>query len=347
MRRNCWSGVAVAEPLAVTTVIAANYVAQGRVMVRSLRRFHPDVPLYIVLAGPRDSVGALEQLGAKVVLLSEMRFPGLRGMLLRYDCKQLCAALKPSLLGWLFDLGHGCAVFVDPDVLVLDTLEPCFRVVLEHALTLTPHIGPEFAERPDEHLEHTLLMAGMFNGGFIGATDCDETRRFLGWWRRRLRTHCVEEVREGMHFDQRWLDLAAAFVADLHILRDPGCNAAYWRLPWLELEERAGTFFVQGQPLRLFHFSGYDAGRPEFVSRFRPGWRVDELGPAAALFRLYQRLLLEEGWMDCLDRGCGLPQTYKIVRLARQVRRLLGGALRASRRLGDLLRLWKVWCGRA
>jgi len=335
------------EPLAVTTVIAANYVAQGRVMARSLRRFHPDVPLYIVIAGRHRSNDALEQLGAKVVALSDMRLPGLRGMLLRYDCKQLCAALKPSLLGWLLDLGHRSAVFIDPDTLVLDTLEPCFRVVAQHALTLTLHVGPEFAERPDENLEYALLMAGMFNGGFIGAGDCEETRRFLDWWRGRLRTHCVEEVREGMHYDQRWLDLAPAFVADLHILRDPGCNAAYWRLPWLELEERAGAFFVQGRPLRLFHFSGYDPGRPEFVTRFRPGWRVDELGPAAALFRLYQRLLLEEGWMDFREQSCGLPQTYKIVNIARRAWRVLRNALPGLHRPMELRRLWRAWVGRA
>lgn len=310
----------MAEALAVVTVAASNYLPQTAAMAASLRLFHPDVPLYAVLADGGRGAPALERLGVRVWPLAGLRAEGLRGMMLRYGCKELCAALKPAAVRAVFDEGHRTAVFVDPDMLVLGSLAPCFGEAAAHALTLTPHIVPEAAGRPDEALERALLMAGMFNGGFLGASDCGETRRFLDWWAERLRTHCYEDVRAGIHYDQRWLDLAPGFVGDLWICRDPGCNAAYWRLAWLKVEKRGGAFFVNGEPLRLFHFSGYDPAAPEFVTKFRPAWRVEETGEAAALFRLYQRRLEEAGWRAGAERAPDLPETHKAVLFARQAR---------------------------
>lgn len=312
----------MAEALAVVTIAAANYVPQTVAMAASLRRFHPETPLYVVLAGARRSVPELERLGARIVPLAELRVEGLRGMMLRYGCKELCAALKPSAIEKVLEAGHHTAVFVDPDMLVLDSLTVCFGHASAHSLLLTPHIGPEAAGRPDEELERALLMAGMFNGGFIGATDCGETRRFLEWWAGRLRTHCYEDVEAGMHFDQRWLDLAPGFVTGLHVCHHAGCNAAYWRLGRMRMEQRGAAFFLGGDPVRLFHFSGYDPAAPEFVTKFRPGWRVEETGAGAALFRLYQERLREAGWRCGAQEEPGLPETGRALQFVRRARRV-------------------------
>ncbi len=322
----------MAEDLAVVTAAAPNYMAQTRVMAASLRRFHPDVPLYVLLAAPRQPAQALHRLGPRVLGLEDLRVEGLASLLLRYDCKELCASLKPWLLRMALDCGHRTAVFLDPDMLVLETLAPVFEQASRHALALTPHLLPGSAMAPDEHLERALLMAGMFNGGLVAASDCAEARRFLDWWAQRLRTHCIEEVREGFHFDQRWLDLAPGFVSDLILLRDPGVNAAYWRLPWLRLERRGEAFFAQGAPLRLFHFSGYDPRRPDQATRFRPGWSIEDAGEAADLFRLYQRLLIEEGWSEDATAEYRLPETFQILRFARRARGVLRRTAQRMRR---------------
>lgn len=170
-------------------------------------------------------------------------------------------------------------------------------------------------------------MAGMFNAGVTGAMCTEETLRFLDWWERQLRTHCLEDVQRAFHSDQRWLDLAPAFVAGLCLLRDLGINAAYWRLPWLDLQLRGGAFHAGEQPLRLFHFSGFDPRRPEEVTRFHPGWRVEESG-AAELFRLYHRMLLEAGWNEAHFTESGGPELWRVWHF---LRRLRSAARRARR----------------
>ncbi len=320
------------EPLAVATVAASNYAAQAAVMAASLRRFHPDAPFYLLLAGRPRALPRLERLGARLLSLDDLPLRGATGMLLRYSPKELCAALKPSLLREALRRGHRTAVFVDPDMLVLGSLAPLFEAAAEHSLTLAPHLVPEAAGAPDPGLERALLLAGMFNGGAIGATCNDETLRFLDWWERRLHTHSIDSVRDGFHCDQRWLDLAPAFVTGLCILRDPGVNAAYWRLKWLLVEQRGEAFFINGEPLRLFHFSGYDPRRPWEATRFRPGWLIEETG-AASLFRLYHGLLLEAGWSEaCFTENDG-PETYRVFHFLRRLRSAARRALREPRRL--------------
>jgi hypothetical protein len=317
----------LAETLAAATIATASYAPQAAVMAESLQRFHPGLPLYFLLAGPPRPLPHLERLGVRIVPLTELRLPGAARMLLRSSPKELCAALKPAWLKELLRRGHHTAVFLDPDMLVLASLEPLFEAAAGHSLTLTPHLLPEAAAAPDPALERALLMAGMFNAGVIGATCTEETLRFLDWWERRLRTHCLEDVQRAFHYDQRWLDLAPAFVADLFLLRDPGINAAYWRLPWLGLQLREGAFYAGEQPLRLFHFSGYDPRRPEEVTRFRPGWRVEESG-AAELFRLYHRLLLEAGWNEAYPAESGGPELWRVRHFLRRLR----AAARLARR---------------
>ncbi|MGC8881615.1 MAG: hypothetical protein ACP5UT_02185 [Bryobacteraceae bacterium] len=318
----------MAEPLAVVTAAAPNYLAQVRVLARSFRRHHA-APFYAFLAGDGEAERRLRDLDVRIVSIRTLRAPGLAGMLLRYGPKQFCAAIKPALLLSLLDLGHQTAVFLDPDLYVADTLKPCLAEAAAHSLTLTPHIGPESLVLADEPLERSLLMAGMFNAGFVAVREGSEARAFLQWWIERLRTQCYEDPRQGIHFDQRWLDLAPGYVADLHLLRDPGCNAGYWRLGEAAWDPQAGRFLICGRPLRLFHFSGYDPQRPSLVTRYRPGWRVDSLGPLQRLFELYQRLLLEEGWREHSRRPWPWGDAWLAWEAARRLRR----AVRTARRM--------------
>jgi hypothetical protein len=116
-------------------------------------------------------------------------------------------------------------------------------------------------------------------------------RAFLADWGARLDTHCLWDPGRGMHWDQRWLDLAAARHPAVAVLRDPGINVGYWALP-----ERDGAH------LRLFHFSGYQPSRPNRATKYSPRVGADELAPLPE----YARLLREAG----VDHTLGLPYSW-------------------------------------
>ena len=183
-------------------------------------------------------------------------------MLRRYDRLQIAVALKPAIVRHLIETGYSPVVYLDADILVTSDLTPLLEDVARHAVSLTPHIGPGRATAERENFERALLMAGTFNLGFLGVSDREETRRFLAWWEGRLRTHCKQAVREGFNYDQRWVDLAPALVSDLHIVRDPGCNVAYWNLREANITRDGDAYRVDGVPLRFFHFSGFSPATP-------------------------------------------------------------------------------------
>jgi len=304
------------------TVIAKNYLPFARVLAGSLRAHHPDCELIVALSD--DVGGEFDPDGEpfRLLLPADLSVPELRDLAFRTTRREFAIALKPYLLERLV-AEHGSALFLDPDMVVLGDLSGLLERVGRHALTLVPHAvaPPSTPDRIEREL--VLSRAGIFNGGVVGATRSEETSRFLHWWQQRVHRYCFYAVERGIHYDQRWLDLALGFVQDVHIHRDEGVNVAHWNLP----ERSPAT-------CRLFHFSGFDPDRPELPTRYRPQLRMDQVGAAGPLFRDYAERLDAAGW----TQARALPYAYGAfanrVRIPTIVRRLFA-ELPARAALGD------------
>ena len=157
--------------------------------------------------------------------------PDLQRLCFGYSRQQIAIAAKPYLLRHLLDLVGFTAIFLDADILaVLDSLPAALRRHQRARDHADPHLpGTPVVEHRARDLN--ILQSGVYNGGFIGISQHESARRFLYWWADRLHTHCRHDVTQGMHYDQRWLDLVPALFEDVHIVRDAGCNVAYWNLP--------------------------------------------------------------------------------------------------------------------
>ena len=220
----------VGEPcgnIAFGTVVTKRYMPFARVLAQSLREHHPDVPVTVVLVDDFDDTFDRDADRFTILPLNALGIPDLADVRSRYSGFQLTVVAKPYLLRHLLDQGFDAAVFLDADILVVDELTPLLDAIAQHAIVLTPHLldslsGPEAVAR-----ELNILQSGVCNGGCIAVSQSDSGRRFLSWFADRLRTHCCHDRGQGMHFDQRWLDLVPALFDDVHVLRDPGCNVAY------------------------------------------------------------------------------------------------------------------------
>ena len=285
----------VGEPcanIAFGTIVTKRYMPFARVLAQSLREHHPDVPVTVVLVDDFDDTFDRDADRFTILPLNALGIPDLADVRSRYSGFQLTVVAKPYLLRHLLDQGFDAAVFLDADILVVDELTPLLDAIAQHAIVLTPHLldslsGPEAVAR-----ELNILQSGVCNGGCIAVSQSDSGRRFLSWFADRLRTHCCHDRGQGMHFDQRWLDLVPALFDDVHVLRDPGCNVAYWNLP-----ERSVLIGRSDQPrCRYFHFSGFDPGQPCTVTRYSQRFTMETLGPAASLFTRYVSLLEQNGY---------------------------------------------------
>jgi hypothetical protein len=187
-------------------------------------------------------------------------------------------------------------------------------------------------------LELILLGAGAINGGYVGLWPGAEAARFVDWLCARLHERCENRVAEGMHHDQRWLDLAPTLFAGVHLVRDPGANVAWWNVAGraLHLDGDAATGRVRvigGEPLRFFHFSGYDLAQPERLTRYY-GWpELDRLPAVPELVDRYAGLLRAARHAELLARPYAFDRFDDGVAVPAELRR-------AWHRLPELQRPW-------
>lgn len=316
--------VVTSSDVAAGTIVAKNFLPAARVLARSFREHHPDVPFFVVLADEVQSCFEPDREPVTLLSLDALGLPDRRRLCFRYTRHPITASAKPWLLTHLLDLGFSGALYLDADMLVTGDLTPLFDAARRHSLVLTPHLlrpprGPDRVAR-----ELAVLRAGAFNGGCLGTSGSSEARRFLSWMQQRMLFHCRRSLAEGLHHDQRWLDLAPAMLDDVCIVRDPGCNVAYWNLAERAIELGPSGMTVGGAPCRFVHFSGFDPARPHALSRHAPPTAEPATGPVAALFERYARRLESAGLAEAerwpyaygaFDNGVPIPDVAREIYL--------------------------------
>jgi glycosyltransferase involved in cell wall biosynthesis len=282
------------SPLACT-IVANNYLAYARAFTRSFLARHPEGKVCVLIVDLPQPGHRYEDEPFQVTFAHELGIPGFRHFAYRYSILELNTAVKPYFLLHLHRaLGCDRICYFDPDILVFGDLTELYERIGRADVVLTPHLTAPI-EDSAVPAEREIALSGIYNLGFLGLGFNERTLPFLDWWARRLYRLCLHEVERGLFVDQRWMDFAPAFLPRAEILRDPGYNVAYWNLVHRTLEERPDGWRVNGEPLRFFHFSGYDFKRPELISKFQNRFTFADRPDVLPLFRIYGERIRAEG----------------------------------------------------
>jgi len=279
------------------TVIAKNYLAHARVLAESFRRHHPAGRFSVLVVDePEPFVDAAEE-PFELLTVDSLDLPEYERMAAIYDVVELSTAVKPWLLEFLLDrAGSGSITYLDPDTQVFASLEDVSTAAERHGLVLTPHITRPLPRDGSKPGEREILAAGAYNLGFLALGNTGASKELLRWWAEHLRNDCLNDPARGLFVDQRWIDLMPGIAPDHLILRDPGCNVAYWNLGTRAVERTdSGRYLVDGQPLRLFHFSGFDPLRPQELSKHQNRVDLRDHPALAELCSAYGAALLAHG----------------------------------------------------
>jgi hypothetical protein len=187
-------------------------------------------------------------------------------------------------------------IFVKQESFVLGDLGNVVSLLERRSVVLTPHLLSPLRGEDGTARDLNILISGAYNGGLVGVSGGATGRAFVEWWQDRLSSHCRHAVGEGMHYEQRWLDLVPALFDDVEILHDPGYNVGHWSFPERVVRLSSGGVSVDGRPCRLFRFSGYSADEPSRVTRYADRLAMADLGEAAQLFDRYRHELIAAGW---------------------------------------------------
>jgi glycosyltransferase involved in cell wall biosynthesis len=311
-------------------VVARNYLAQARVLARSLHRSDPDTPMSLLLLDDLDGEvdPALEPF--EIVRPEDLDLDRreLHAMAMIYDLVELATAVKPWLLSHLLETDE-VVCYLDPDIEVFAPLGEVERLAAQAPIVLTPHTTVPMPRDGRFPSEQTVRLAGVFNLGFIAVSR--ESESFLAWWSERLRRECRVAVEQGLFVDQRWIDFVPTLF-EHRVLVDPGYNVAYWNLYDREIKLGADGYEVHGEPLRFLHYSGFDPTRPYRLSKHQPGEeRVRLSDPThttlAHLCQRYAAQLLDDGFLEAQSTAYGYDFTARGVRIDARMRRLYREAL--------------------
>ncbi|MGQ9369871.1 glycosyltransferase [Azospirillum sp. ST 5-10] len=276
--------------------------------MESVASSHPDSVRFIVLCDRVSPTTSAIDVPATIVPVEDLGLPDVEAMAFVYSVMEFSTAIKPACFQWLMErFDAGGYVYLDPDIVVVAPLVDVRDALSRGAgLVLTPHITRPLQDgrQPDDL---TIMKSGIYNLGFMAAAKTPETLLFLGWWADRCRRDAVVDVAANKFTDQRWVDLAPAFVASTAIIHDPGYNIAYWNLSHRPVTDRSGTYLVNDRPVRFVHFSGVVPSNTGVFSKHQDRYASpDDIGPLRTLFLDYVARLHRNGW----EATTGIPYAF-------------------------------------
>ena len=254
----------------IFTSISLNYLPKARILAASIKKFHPDWKLHLLISDSMQGklcsqIDFDKKLFDNVVWIKDLKIKNLRGWIFKHSVVELCTAVKGPFLKQLVEGGAHKIMYIDPDIVVFNDLSELDRLLDEHAILLTPHLI-EYSDQQKSIIDNEIfgtMRHGTFNLGFIAINaQREEGKKFADWWSKRLLDFCYADYEKGLFTDQKWCDLIPSYFEDYHIVRNPGYNAASWNLDTRRISfSPEGNLMVnEKRPLRFYHFTGYDSG---------------------------------------------------------------------------------------
>jgi glycosyltransferase involved in cell wall biosynthesis len=286
----------MASPTAAAcTVVAANHLPFARVLARSLREHHPDLPLIVLLADA-SAASAPAPESFEILSLEDVGLPSFPCLPFQYTVFELTCAAKPFLVRTLLDRGIEQVIYLDADIYIVSGLNELLAAASRSPIVLTPHLTHDIGDDGRTPSVRDILDSGVYNGGMFAVSAHGEGRRFLNWLAERLTRDGLADLSLGQFVDQRWLTLAPGLFDGVSVLRHPGHNVGHWALSHRRVEAGTDGLTVDGAPLRSFHFSGFPFDDVEKVSRHQNRVTLDDVPALRPLFERYRDLAIAAGY---------------------------------------------------
>jgi glycosyltransferase involved in cell wall biosynthesis/SAM-dependent methyltransferase len=248
------------------TIAARNYLSRARALAKSYRATNPDHRMTILLVDAEPGeIPSTDEYRVATPADLPISVDEVRKMAMIYNITEFNTALKPWALEMLLNEGADVATYLDPDILVYESMDEVARLAREFGIVLTPHADVPIPRDGLRPTEADIMGSGIYNLGFISVGP--QAVDMLHWWQDHLRRDSIVAPQQMVFVDQRWIDLVPGYFGHT-ILRDPGYNVAYWNLDNRKLTRVDDKILVNGQPLRFFHFSGYSHDQPWILSKY-------------------------------------------------------------------------------
>jgi hypothetical protein len=243
----------------VFTICSVNYLASAKCLADSVLKMNPNMNFIYIIADkinnrvPKEFFEKFEY-----VEVENLGIPNLNELIGTYNIIEFNTAIKPFAVKYLVKKFNAKKiVYLDPDIIVFDSLINIFNELDKYDFILTPHIlTPIVIEEYYPH-QKGVLNTGVFNLGFIAINYNSESGKIIDWWTYHMRSHGHCNSLIGEFYDQKIMNLLPVFSNKVLIEKNPGYNVAGWNIHEREITKVEGKYFINSSPLCFYHYSGF------------------------------------------------------------------------------------------
>jgi hypothetical protein len=275
----------------VFTICAKNYLAQAYALGESLKIYEPDIDFFIIVSDLEDGItlnNLYTHLSPKI--LTEIDIDDLA---FKYNVIEFSTAIKPFFINYFFNLNYGKVIYLDPDMYVYQKLNHIYDNLDKYDFIVTPHIRKAYIEFNGSTSEEEILFVGIYNLGFFAIKNTSIAINFINWWKEKLKNQCYADKFDALHVDQKWLDfLPSFFPKNVLIELSPTINMASWSMHEIEFKEINEKYYIDENPLLIFHFSGIDILDENNINKKQSMFNLSNKPEYKNLFKNYRNTVI-------------------------------------------------------
>jgi len=244
---------------AICSIVSLNYYAQALSLMDSVKRFHEDIDLHILIVDAVKDKEIQKMIFSQdsrihSVFLSEIGIDQWDTMAFCYDIVEMNTAVKPYFLDYLLNrYGYENIIYLDADMMLFNRLDQVYELLNQYSILLTPHLL-SIEEDLDSSMSRIddFLQFGVYNLGFIALRNDKNGRELIQWWKDKLKEKSILEPKKFLAWDQKWMDFAPALFESVYIIKDPGYNVAFWNIQTRFIHKEDGVYYVNHQYKLVF-----------------------------------------------------------------------------------------------
>jgi hypothetical protein len=282
----------------VFTICSNNYLAQAKTLGDSLMIYNPDYHFVIGLVDRlNEEIDYTFFNPYEIIPIENIGIDGFDDMFARYNITELNTSVKPFIFHYLFSRNSdvNAIIYLDPDIIIYQPIQELEKNLLKYNIILTPHF---FTPIYDKYYlsEPSILNAGLYNLGFLAVKRSEVSEQFLKWWMIKLKDQCYIDFINGFFVDQLWINFVPLYFENILILKHLGYNVAYWNLHERYITGKKNNYTINSQfQLIFYHFSGFNFGKPNVISKHQDRFTFDERKDILPLFEDYtQRIMINQ-----------------------------------------------------
>ncbi|RHK00938.1 hypothetical protein DW089_08860 [Acidaminococcus sp. AM05-11] len=253
--------------MVIFTSICSNYLHKARTLAKSVKENISDSKFLVCLVEDSIPQNASYEYFDEIVLAKDAWEGNFERFIFKHSIVEASTSVKGQFFRYLYKKfpNESQFVYLDPDTYVYSDFIELKELLKDNPIVLCPHL----LQPGNIDMELSSTAHGVYNLGFLGVNSSEEAQKFINWWADRLFLFCYDDMGKGIFTDQKWVDLAPCFFNVL-ILKHRGYDFAPWSLLNCGMTEENDKIYIQGDPLRFIHFSGYGATAEKCMREWLP-----------------------------------------------------------------------------